>query len=257
MSRSLWCRGDVVIRESGSDALCIGQASHAWISGQLARAWGNDRFTVPEPVEDLVLGAEQHDVGMAEWDVHPRLNPRTGRPMSFMEMPLDTHLSLWRAAPHKLLTQSPYAALVVSMHGGALYAKRDSMEPGSEESRAVRSYLAEQERLQRDILARTGAEPAVARFHQRLVWALDFLSLGLLLDWAPDSVNAPTRLGEDDAEITLLERTVDPWPFRPDELTVRCRGRRLSGGHESQESLDAAMDAAPWETLEFSLRRAG
>ena len=42
-----------------------------------------------------------------------------------MEMPLPTHLDLWSKAPDKVLTQSPYAALLVSMHGHALYARRD------------------------------------------------------------------------------------------------------------------------------------
>jgi hypothetical protein len=255
MSGSLWCTVDVVIRQDGSGVVCVGQASHAWISGQLARAWGNDRFAVGEPVEDLCLGAEQHDVGMAEWDLHPRLNPETGRPMSFMQMPLKTHLGLWAAAPKKVLTQSPYAALIVSMHGAALYARRDTLEPDSDDSRAVRAFLVEQERLQAALLERTGAEPAVARFHQRLVWTLDFLSLGLLLDWAPDSVTAPTRLGEDDVEITLHPGTVDPWPFGPDELTVGCRGRRIDGSYDSQEALDEALDRAAWETVSFVLRR--
>jgi Protein of unknown function (DUF3891) len=57
---------------------------------------------------------------MAEWDLRASLNPRTGLPYSFLELPLQTHLALWRAAPAKLLTQSRYAALLVSMHGTAL-----------------------------------------------------------------------------------------------------------------------------------------
>lgn len=247
----------MVLRESGEDVLCVGQASHAWISGQLARHWGNDRFDVPEPFDDVCLGAEQHDVGMAEWDLRPELNPETGRPRSFMEMPLETHLELWSRAPAKVVTQSPYAALVVSMHGGALYARRDNQEPGSERSRAVRRFLVEQERFQRELLDGTGAEPARARFNQRLVWALDFLSLGLLLGWAPDSVAAPTRLGQPDVEITLTEGSVDPWPFGPDAIEVQARARRLAGRHDSQEALDAAMARAPWETVAFELRRAG
>lgn len=247
----------MVLRESGDDVLCIGQASHAWISGQLARFWGNDRFARPEPFADVCLGAEQHDVGMAEWDLRPRLNPDTGRPRSFMEMPLATHLELWSAAPRKALTQSPYAALLVSMHGAALYARRDTKEPDPEDSAAVRRFLAEQERFQDDLLASMGEAPERARVNQRLVWALDFLSLGLLLGWAPDTTMAPTRPGEPDAELTLEEGTVRPWPFGPGEVRVHAHGRRLRGRHDSQEALDEALARAPWEVVAFSLRRAG
>ena len=55
----------MLVRPDGDSVLCIGQASHAWISGQMARAWA-------EPFErhdEVCLAAEQHDVGMAEWDL--------------------------------------------------------------------------------------------------------------------------------------------------------------------------------------------
>ena len=52
----------MLLRPDGDSVLCIGQASHAWISGQMARAWA-EPF---EPYEDVCLAAEQHDVGMAE-----------------------------------------------------------------------------------------------------------------------------------------------------------------------------------------------
>ena len=60
--------------------LAIGQASHAWLSGQLARAWGNERFGAVEPWEEVCLAAEQHDIGMAQWERAPTLNPDTGLP---------------------------------------------------------------------------------------------------------------------------------------------------------------------------------
>src|SRR5829696_2077957 len=89
----------MVVRELPDGALAIGQPSHAWLSGQLARAWGNERFGAVWPWEEVCLAAEQHDVGMAGWDLEPELDPETGRPRSFMAMALATHLELWSAAP--------------------------------------------------------------------------------------------------------------------------------------------------------------
>src|SRR5215217_4230300 len=122
----------VLVREDGDAVVVIGQASHAWLSGQLARAWGGDAVAPVEPREEVCLAAEQHDVGMALWDVAPALNPETGRPRSFMEMELPVHLALWTAAPDRLLTQSRYAALLVSRHGTILYGRSDlsKMDPG-------------------------------------------------------------------------------------------------------------------------------
>src|SRR3954452_24124756 len=244
----------MVLHETEDGVICIGQASHAWVSGQLARRWGNERFARPEPFDEVCLGAEQHDVGMAEWDLGSDLNPDTGRPRSFMEMPLATHLGLWSRAPRKVLTQSPYAALIVSMHGHALYANRDTLEPGEGDSDAVRRFVAEQEAFQADLLRTMDEDPDRARRNQVLVWALDFLSLAPLMGWLPDTVQAPTRPGEPHAELDVrpadgLRLTVDPWPFSEDEVRIRYQGRRLDRPFEDEGELHAALAAAPWTTL--------
>jgi Protein of unknown function (DUF3891) len=148
----------VLLRDEGDGVIAIGQASHAWISGQLARAWGNDRFAAPEPREEVCLAAEQHDVGMAEWDLRPSLNPDTGRPRSFMELPVDVHVALWSAAPAKLFSQSRYAALLVSMHGVALQSRRDLAKLTARQRELVRGYLDGQRKLQHALIERLGAD---------------------------------------------------------------------------------------------------
>lgn len=243
----------MIVIERADGALCVGQAAHAWISGQLARLWGNDAFPAPEPLHDVCLGAEQHDVGMAEWDLRPTLNEETGLPCSFMQMPLRTHLDLWTAAPRKVLSQSPYAALLVSMHGHALYARRDTTEPNTDESRAVRRFVQEQEALQGELLAQLGEDPQRARRNQKLVWALDFLSLALFMrDWVPDDV--PVAEGRTlRVSPTGDGLGVAPWPFRTETATVRCYGRVLPGRYRSEAALHEALDAAPWRELNYVL----
>jgi hypothetical protein len=222
--------------------VCVGQPAHAWISGQLARAWARDPV---EPWEDVCLAAEQHDVGMAEWDAAPGLNPETGRPYSFMEMPLATHLRLWRAAPGKLLSQSRYAALLVSMHGTALYEMRDLSKLTPADADAVRDYLAEQRELQERLGAGLDAEEV--RRNQRLIWLWDFLSLGLLLGWEGRSLDA----------ITIGDGTLEPWPLRDDAITLRTDGRRLDGSFDDEDEMRAALDAAPWVDVRVVLTRVG
>lgn len=241
----------MVLYETHGGVVCIGQASHAWVSGQLARRWGNARFARPEPFDEVCLGAEQHDIGMAEWDLAPERDPETGRPRSFMRMPLATHLGLWAKAPQKVLTQSPYAALLVSMHGHALYDRADTLEPDTDDSRAVKRFVAEQEAFQRDLIANLGEEPERVRRNQRLVWAVDFLSLAPLTGWIPGTVRAPTRPGEPDAELALdpvgdLRLTVDPWPFGEDELRIGYQGRRLDGTFDDDAAMHEALAVAPW-----------
>ena len=106
--------------------------------------------------------------------------------MSFMEMALEDHLRLWSAAPAKLLTQSRYAALLVSMHGTALYEMRDLSKLSETDANAVRGYLSAQRELQERLSE--GLDADQVRRNQGLLWIWDFLSLGLCLRWHGRSI---------------------------------------------------------------------
>jgi Protein of unknown function (DUF3891) len=235
----------VLLRQDGESVIAIGQASHAWISGQLARAW----FPAPEPREEVCLAAEQHDIGMAEWDLRPTLNPDTGLPHSFLELPIGTHVALWTAAPEKLLRQSTYAALLVSMHGTALQQLRDLPKLTADDRALVLEYLERQRRLQANLAEQLGTDRGELARNQRLLWAWDSLSLALCLRWTNLAVDGSREL-----ELVAPDRfTLDPWPFATGQLDVHCEGRRLMGRFETKQQLHEAFDSAPVVRLEFTL----
>jgi hypothetical protein len=194
---------------------------------------------------------------MAEWDLRPTLNAETGLPHSFMEMPLDVHLELWSQAAGKLLRQSAYAALLVSMHGTALYEMRDLDRMEATDAEKVRRFLAERRAEQDALLDQLGDTRAGVERNQRLIWTWDFMSLALCLDWPPATAER-VPLGGDTADIRMEPAgegavALDPWPFSAGELTVRCEGRPLDGDHRSQEEMQAALDAAPLVPLRWRL----
>ena len=221
----------MLLRPEGETTICIGQPAHAFLSGQIAARWSPR----PEPYEEVVLAATQHDAGMADWDAAPELNPETGLPQSFMEMDLHTHLRLWTHAPHRVLPQSRYAALLVSMHGVALYEMRDLSRMSDADAEAVRRYIEGQRAFQGRV--NNGVDMDRLRQNQQLLWVWDFLSLGLCLRWHGRSVNC----------ITLEENTIDPWPFVDSSLRLHVDGRRVEPG--------GALEDAPWTTLTFELKR--
>jgi hypothetical protein len=248
----------VVLRREGDAVLAIGQPSHAWLSGQLARAWGNERFGELDPREEVCLAAEQHDAGMTAWDASPTLNERTGLPHSFVEMPVETHVELWSRAWEVVLPQSRYAALLVSMHGTALYAMRDLSKLEERQADLVRGYLTGQREVQRRLRDSLDDDAGVDTA-QRLIWTWDAFSLALCLDWAPHTLRDVPAAGGDALDVELApagERTVrvDPWPFATAEsVTVRTEGRRLDGRFGDEGELHAALRDAPWVTLDFQL----
>ena len=217
----------MLLRQDGDAVLCIGQASHAWVSGQMARAWG-EPF---EPFEEVCLAAEQHDVGMAEWDLAPTLNEASGLPHAFTEMPFELHSALWREAPKKLVSTSAYAAALVSLHGTRLYEMRQPSEP-------VEDFLRWQEAFRRWLgFSRSDLEPG-----STFLWIWDYLSLALLLGWK----------GEVEG-LRVEDGRIEPWPFREPSLTLRYEARRLSRRFDDQREMRASLASAPVERIELRL----
>jgi hypothetical protein len=234
----------MLLRDQGDAAVAIGQASHAWISGQLARAW-----RAPfEPREQVCLAAEQHDVGWSEWDLRPSLNPETGLPDSFLEVPLETHIALWTDAPRRLLSQSRYAAALVSMHGVALNERRNLAKLEGSERDLVARYLDEQRELQAQLVEQLNADREQLARNQQLVWTWDSLSLALCLRWRelPGERLTLAQAGAD-------HFTLDPWPFASEHLEVRCEGRLLESRFDDEAEMHEALACAPVVQLTFGL----
>ncbi|TML73622.1 MAG: DUF3891 family protein [Actinobacteria bacterium] len=255
-------------REDETGLILIGQPAHAWVSGQLARAWGNERFGRFEPWEEVCLAAEQHDIGMAAWDAAPELNEASGLPYSFRELPRRTHLALWASAARLVLPQSRYAALLISLHGIGLYEPDDQPDVARSDDPTVLEYLAGQHAFKDELLAslRTDhcyspyALPDVIARNRRLVARFDGISLALChaLRFEHAHEGVPTADGE--ATITATpagddpsEYVIDPWPFGEDALTLVYEGRLLEGTFTDEETMRDAIGRAPWLVLETRL----
>jgi hypothetical protein len=247
----------VLVRATDEGALVIGQLSHAWLAGQLARAWGNERIPVAEPFEDTVLGAEQHDIGWSSFDLRPPLDRDSGRPRNFLELSVDEHLAIWRGAPERLLSQSAHAALVVSMHGSSLSQLRASAAP--EQAPALRGHIEEERARQSRLRAALGVSHEQAERTRRQMWTWDGLSLALCMGWRPfTSREVPARDGLIDVELGDLaegECTLTPWPFGEDRVEVRCEARVLTRRYEDEDEMHEALAQAQPRTLTFVLRR--
>ena len=246
----------LVRREDDGSVLAIGQASHAWVSGQLARAWGNEQLGEVRPWEEVCLGAEQHDLGWAGWDARPTLNPDTGLPYNFVELPIEQRLEIWSGAAQRLVSQSRYAALLVSMHGTAIHERW-----GPHGNPDVDAYVAAEKEFQERLFETVGAGRDEVRRNQRLVWTWDAISLALCNGWGPTPLEQVPAAAD---ELTLRyeplgdgRAELEPWPFADDSVSLRAEGRRLEGRFGDEAELHDAFERAPWVTLEFELVRRG
>ncbi len=254
-------------RRAADGLVVISQPSHAWVSGQLANAWGNDDFGFEEPGLELRLAAEQHDIAWLDWEASPTLNPATGLPHAFNELPTLEHLDIWNSATVRALAYGYLPATLISMHGTYLYESfHDFAADPDEERDAARSFLRREQTFQQEALRRIeqthGLKEVEVTRLRRLVSTWDALSLAVCMGLTQprDITGVPTASGEVDLRLTPLDSCacnygVSPWPFRSDALTIRCETRKLVGTFRDTDSMRKVLREATTLQLELTLVR--
>lgn len=205
--------------------LAISQPAHAWISGQLLRAWATP---LPEPV---LLAAEQHDIGWLDWETDPGFDPATGRPFLFRHLGAAVHAPMWaRGIERARAAWGTHVGLLVSRHGCVIYTRftdRSRMAPADAD--AAERFLATQRAFQAGWAEALGLDDAQLARETALIALSDTLSLALC-----GEVAAPVALELPDGPRLQLEPTdtpdrftLDPWPFRPGPLVVEAEARPM------------------------------
>ncbi len=251
----------MLIRPDIDGVLLISQPAHAWVSGQLARAWaaGDDGYF--QPYEEICLAAEQHDIGWLQWEASPTLNPETGLPYAFREMPRKNHLQIWGRARRYAMIFGRYPALLISMHGTWLFEQfGPSDDAPRNEKLQVDTYLRRERASQQELIESLGqdhkyedlVDPEVLQRNQQLISTWDGMSLMICGGVGQDGVTIGDYTIAPGAEEDELE--VSPWPFREDELTVFAESRRIAGTFDRQTKMHAALNEAERFLLEFTLR---
>jgi Protein of unknown function (DUF3891) len=248
--------------------ITISQTSHSWISGQLARVWGNELFAGFEPFEPICYAAEQHDIGFLEWENQPTLNVKTGLPYAFDELPESLHLDIWRVGIYQLRPVCSYASLIVSLHFYRLCERFHRQQNDSGLS-AASQFLREQseyqenarDTLRQDPLFQFAIAPGVLAYHRDLIAAWDLFSLELCRGRS-SKFKLPDVPFSGDKHVDLLvhQRSeaekvweVDPWPFAVKSLTTLCEGRVLNGRFTAQEQMRKALRTADRTSIQFRL----
>lgn len=218
----------MIIRDSERGLILIRQTEHARLSGVMAHAWGNDRFQPPEPRIPMILAAAEHDNGWHEWEDAPRLNPESRQPYSYIDIPVDQHLEIYRRGIARAVRRDPYVGLMVSLHGSLLYARFRAGQPGAS------GFLSEQEGLRGRLIHELAGDPGRAPYirpdvleaNRDLLFGWDMLSLFISHGAAWQSAFVcPTDYDGNRAEVRVEgggERWwLNPFPFRePLKLSI-------------------------------------
>jgi len=270
----------MIIQEQPDHLVIIRQTDHAVLSGHFARELGNEGFMQPEPVESFRLAAMEHDNGWDEWELLPGIDPVTFLPYSFMSIPTEEHIELYRRGIERVVKADRYAGLLVSMHCLALYDRTRATMPGfsakyvkSQDSTIVTDFLQTLRLQQLRLKVDLRADPLTKNFTdekwlqanaQRLE-ALDRLSLyfcmGPLEGATIDAVPADYQGTEVDWDLQPEggnAATLEPYPFRRDPLEISILARRIPKRRYADDGdLQKALSQASYFALKFTLRAGG
>jgi hypothetical protein len=229
----------MLFRDQSSGAIAISQLTHAWISGQILRAWDGNLS------ETLLLAAEQHDIGWMDWEADPTFNIETGRPHLFREIGASTHAPMWtRGVQRAVGAWGIHVGLLISRHGGVIYRRyTDRHRLSDADAAAAQNYLNAQAPIEMAWSRALELEATELETETALLAFSDTLSLALCGELkTPLNVEAP---GRDGKTVTFriavrpqrsFDFVVTPWPFRGNELVVEGEARPLpSAGRFSDE----------------------
>lgn len=242
----------MIRRDAENDQwILISQVEHARLAGLLAGAWGREAFPSPERRAEMVSAVDHHDDGWSAWEVAPKVDPQTGRPLDFLETPLTDSLAIWRdsidAAAHKA---GPLAGYMVSGHFSALLrrsAARWKNQPVN--ATLADDFFCQQGEQQSAWLAaaridRSSAERAV-------VWLQLFDAISLWLCCAerrePESFETPVQrsVAFQPGSADAYSLRVSSWPFEPPRLELTAVGRAVPAVKYANPSEVATAAATP------------
>lgn len=258
----------MLFRREENQVIAVSQPAHAWVSGQLARVWGNTEFGTFEPWEEVCLGAEQHDIGWLDWERQPRFNQATGLPYSFTELPSEQHIGVWTNASSLAASYNLYAALLVSLHGTGLYERFGSARGDTPAHVAAQEFIEREKRFQQHAIARLEQDARYTRSvsddvltrNRGLIATWDWLSLLICGGFEGTKVIERVPAASGEQKLTLVSRgidrigfSLDPWPFRAESVTLVFEGRRFPERMSSAEEMRAILNQAPPESFQIEL----
>ena len=262
---------------SGQPRLAIMMHEHTALSGQFARAFGNDAFEPVEPLDLMTYVVAHHDAGWIEFDRDPATDPKTGLPYNLVETPAEHITVTSRLSPEFNQRQHPYCGLMSSMHSWGLYNGRYGLSsivlidkiPQQDRPLADRMLDGELERQKR-LKSEVARDPQASgllderRLFQNYKQLQFFDTLALYFNRIHPGERAEQKFehvplsADKDATITVRPRepgvySLAPFPFAC-EAEYAFAGRRIEPRqNEKNGGWPAVLRKAPTEWEHFRL----
>jgi hypothetical protein len=242
---------------SSESWLLVPQIEHARLCGALAASWGDATFKGLRPYSEVLAAIGHHDDGWADWDAAPDVDRASGRPLSFVEMPLELSIDIWRRSIYLACSRGHLAAHMVSAHFTALLQKSSpkwSQDPRrfqssrqffDEQSEHREIWFSQWQRAERAVRTRKMAGQALSYLQ-----FFDVVSLWLCGAVRTEAQSFPTPEGYEMSVAPVGQQrfTARPWPLVVGRWNWTAKARRVPVAHYANRE---ALAAAPSEAVEL------
>jgi hypothetical protein len=241
----------------------IAQPEHARLSGLLAESWGAAPFVPLDPRDELLAAIYHHDDGWADWERSPQVDPQSGRPLAFTEMPLADSLAIWRGSIDAASRFGELAAWAVAGHFSALLRSSTTWrKAGGEQMQLAEEFLHEQDTSRAEWLARWLSADPKANTRELAGQGLRHLQFfdALSLWFCCAERSLPQTFEPPDGPLVTITPVdsgsfeVQPWPFTVSALPVSVAGRSVPAVRYSDAEQLAAAKSSDVR-LDWVLRR--
>lgn len=263
---------------AGEPHLAVMMYEHTALSGQFARAFGNDRFEAIWPDDLMFYVVSNHDAGWSKFDHDPVTDEQTGLPYNLIETPTEFITVTSRRSPDFNERHHPYCGLMSSMHSWGLYNGRyglsslvliDKIPPGDRPlaERMLNGEIERQKRLKAEIARNADAASWAEEKHlfqnYKQLQFCDTLALYFNRTYPTQRAeqefeHVPVSAGED-ASVTIRPREagvyeVSPFPFAANSAEFAFAGRPISPGqHQKGGGWPAVLRESPTRWEKFRL----
>lgn len=255
----------MIRRDDKEGWILITQYDHAVLAGNIMERWGNERFSRPEPFEEVLFAVSEHDCGWKEWDSSPKVNPDNGYPANFMEMESSDQSDIWSRSFESHSGEHPCASALVALHFARFNQKLLGRDPSDKHAKYLKGEIVRfvSEKLGIDIDdSNQGLIPADIKINLRFVQIGDIISLSLCHGWeSMEITDVPLDYEGNSASLIMksgdgLNFTVSPYPFSESLLKFQVGARKLGRKtFPGDEDLRLALDSSPYITLDFTIRK--
>jgi len=223
----------MIIRSIDStNAMCITQIHHSLMTGELAKAWDPGVSAVPALFHLVVRAATLHDIGWLEWEARAEIDPDTGHPYDFLNMPKKHHLDIWKSGFYDSVALNEVIGLLVLRHNLSLAGKDDDLDAAAqaEKDRFFEHMVSEDNRLEASILNEYDElQASDIKEMNAFIMLVDYISLRMCMGTSrPNPFGPPPDYKGLKLEMEAVDGEEDtfymrPWPFNKQTFEWSCK----------------------------------